>query len=145
MENKQMESALVNVRSDSGAFMGCATPPRTNAAETADEAAAGNHTEPTADAAKYAGEHEYWRKEYLERPYFTHGTSYDQYGPAYQYGWESQAAHPEKKFDDVETELGREWDSLRGSSKLGWDLASVAARDAWNRAEKATCSDACDE
>src|SRR5580765_5571219 len=41
-----------------------------------------------AEGVNPTAEHEYWRENYASRPYVTAGTAYDQYGPAYQYGWE---------------------------------------------------------
>src|SRR5580693_9704396 len=35
-------------------------------------------------------EDRYWRANYTQRPYYDKNTAYDEYQPAYQYGWESQ-------------------------------------------------------
>jgi Glycine zipper len=78
-------------------------------------------------------EHEYWRQSYASRPYVTSGSTYDEYGPAYQYGWESRGKHAGKDFRDVEDDLARGWDSAKGNSKLKWDSAKPASRDAWDR------------
>jgi len=78
-------------------------------------------------------EHEFWRSNYASRPYATPGSKYDEYGPAYQYGWESRTRHSDESFDDVEASLGNDWESARGKSKLNWDQAKPAARDAWDR------------
>ncbi|MEK6674224.1 MAG: hypothetical protein AABZ47_01060 [Planctomycetota bacterium] len=88
-------------------------------------------------------EHEFWRKEFVNRPYFTHGTPYEQYGSAFQFGWESFANHKGKTFNDVEAQLSRDWDSHRKQSKLSWNHAKDATRDAWHRVEKAACGDSC--
>ena len=80
-------------------------------------------------------EHEYWRKNYASRDYVKPGTSYDEYGPAYQYGWEAQSKNAGKNFDDVESDLGRDWDSKRGGSKMSWEQAKHASRDAWERVD----------
>ena len=78
-------------------------------------------------------EHEYWRGNYANRPYAKKGTAYEQYGPAYQYGWESYSRNSDSRFDDVEDELAADWEKRRGQSKLDWDSAKPAARDAWER------------
>jgi hypothetical protein len=78
-------------------------------------------------------EHEYWRQNYESRPYVTPGDSYDEYGPAYQFGWESRARNSDEDFDDAEGSLGKDWDKARGKSQLSWDQAKPAARDAWDR------------
>src|SRR4051794_28124040 len=35
----------------------------------------------------------YWRENYASRPYYDQGMTYDDYGPAYRYGWESRGQH----------------------------------------------------
>lgn len=91
-----------------------------------------------AAAVNPVAEHEFWRKELMRRPYFTHGTSYDHYGPAYQLGWESYANHNGKTFEDIEPQLGRDWELMRGKSMLSWNNAKKATLDAWQRTEKAS-------
>lgn len=59
----------------------------------------------------------------------------DAFESAYRYGWEACIRHGGRSFDEVEDELGREWDSHRGRSDLGWLEARTAARDAWTRAQ----------
>jgi len=95
-----------------------------------------------AEAVNPTVEHAYWRSEFGKRPYFMQGSAYDQYGPAYQLGWESHASYSTKgkTFDEVEADLRRDWDRRHGSSKLTWENAKSAARDAWQRMEKPVCS-----
>lgn len=78
-------------------------------------------------------EHEYWRSNYSSRPYARPGTLYDEYGPAYQYGWESRAKNAGKNFSQVEADLSRGWDKAKGKSNLPWTDAKDATRDAWDR------------
>lgn len=98
-----------------------------------------------AEAINPTTEHAFWRTEYRSRPYFTQDSPYEEFGPAYQYGWESYAALPAKgkTFKDMEPQLRRDWDHHRGGSKLNWEKARDATRDAWQRVESATCSDCC--
>jgi hypothetical protein len=77
-------------------------------------------------------EDKYWRENYAARPYAAN-KSYDEYGPAYRYGWESYAQHGGKRFDEVESDLERDWDGAKGKSRLQWQHAKPAARDAWDR------------
>jgi hypothetical protein len=83
-------------------------------------------------------EHQYWREEYTKRPYVTKGSPYEQYGPAYQYGWESysRCSTKDADFAAVEADLGKNWKSKRGSSPLDWEHARDATKDAWERAAK---------
>jgi len=75
----------------------------------------------------------YWRENYHTRPYAEKSHSYDDYRPAYQYGWESRSLHAGKSWDDVHSDLESGWSKARGQSRLEWSKASHAARDAWDR------------
>lgn len=96
-----------------------------------------------AEAINPTAEHEFWRVEFKNRPYFTAGTPYEQYGPAYQYGWASYANNKGKTFVELEEQLARDWENRRGKSKLSWVHSRDAAHDAWMRAEKAGCEAPC--
>lgn len=87
-------------------------------------------------------ENTYWSGAYSSRPYVTQGTTYDQYAPAYRYGWESRAQNLGKRFEDVEVSLEHGWDKAKGDSMLAWSQAKAATRDAWHRVEKALPGDA---
>jgi len=51
--------------------------------------------------------------------------------------WERQEAAMQRSFDDVESELSRDWGTARGRSSLEWDNAKHATRDAWHRLSNA--------
>lgn len=74
----------------------------------------------------------YWRSEYSNRPYYDPSLDYERYQPAYQFGWESRGRYADRSWDDVESDLEREWASRRDRN-LPWEKASYAARDAWER------------
>src|SRR5690606_27860945 len=84
-------------------------------------------------------EHEYWRSNYRQRSYTREHEPYERYAPAYQYGWESYLRQGggdrgrARAFNDIEPQLGREWDSHRGPNDLTWEHARHATRDAWER------------
>ncbi|HUG23529.1 hypothetical protein [Piscinibacter sp.] len=80
----------------------------------------------------------YWREHYASRPYFDAAWTYNDYGPAYRYGWGTFPEHSDRSFDDVEPDLGRGWEQARGQSRLSWDHAKEATRDAWTRVSDAT-------
>ena len=96
--------------------------------------AVAEHFDPTA-------EHTYWRENFESQPYYQKGMSYDDYSPAYQLGWESRTLYAGKRFDDIESDLGRDWNTHRGKSKLSWDHGKHAARAAWDRVERAMPGD----
>lgn len=73
----------------------------------------------------------YWRQNYKTRPYASSTSSYDEYAPAYRYGWESRSRYSGKNFDDIEPDLRKNWAASRGTCRLDWDKARPAVRDAW--------------
>ncbi|MBA3773936.1 MAG: hypothetical protein H0X13_16030 [Ramlibacter sp.] len=93
-------------------------------------AVAGRKADPAVEDA-------YWRDNHSSRPYATGGATYDEYQPAYRYGMDSYSKYPDRSFDDVEPELGRNWGSARGKSSLEWENAKHASRDAWHRLSNA--------
>ena len=62
-----------------------------NANRDATNTTAENAIDPNAEDA-------YWRDNYKTRPYATSGASYEQFRPAYQYGWESAGRYRGRKF-----------------------------------------------
>ena len=86
--------------------------------------------DPTAEDA-------YWRANYEKQDYVPAGASYDDYGPASRYGVDSYARYSDSSFDDVESDLGRDWTRNRGSSSLEWDRAKHATRASWQRVSDA--------
>jgi hypothetical protein len=86
-----------------------------------------------AEAIDPTVEDEYWRTNYNKRPYIPAGSSYEQYAPAYRYGWEARNQYQGKTFDEVEPDLSRDWKNRRGNSQLEWQQAKQASRDAWDR------------
>ena len=78
-------------------------------------------------------EHGFWRENYAERPYADKNKTYEEYAPAYQYGWESQAKNPGRTFEESEPTMKQDWENNRGKSTLSWDRARDAARDSWTR------------
>src|SRR5438045_2956835 len=88
-----------------------------------------------AEAVNPTEEHDYWRRNYTARSYAQPGSSYADYGPAYEYGWQSRSNYANRKFDDVEPTLGQDWENRKGDSHLNWSQARNAVRDAWDRVD----------
>src|SRR3954464_10381872 len=85
-----------------------------------------------AEAVNPTAEDEYWRTNYASRPYYESSYNYDEdYRPAYEYGWSSAGQHQGQRFEDVERDLGSGWERAKGKSRLEWDRAKMATRDAW--------------
>ena len=75
----------------------------------------------------------YWRDNFRDRPYVNQDDHYDDFGPAFAYGVDAFGRHDGRRFEDVESNLSQDWDSAKGTSKLTWERAKAAVRDAWNR------------
>lgn len=88
-----------------------------------------------AEAVDPTAEDAYWRDNYKTRPYAQPDSAYDEYAPAYRYGWESRSQYADRTFDEVEPDLARNWSSDPSRSRLSWDRARPATRDAWERIE----------
>ena len=89
-----------------------------------------------AESVDPTAENAYWEQNYRDRDYVDRSSTYEDYGPAYRYGWESRTRHPDRNFDDVETNLASGWEKAKAKSRLNWEKAKQASRDAWNRVSK---------
>lgn len=90
-----------------------------------------------AEAVNPTEEDRFWREQHKSRPYYQSGRTYEDYGPAYRYGWES-ASRPEyhgRRFDDVESDLSRGWSNARGAARGEWNEMRHATRDAFERVQ----------
>lgn len=96
--------------------------------------AAGQLVNPEEEAA-------YWRSSYQTAPYYSPGYTYDDYGPAYELGYNSRGRYAGTSFDSVENNLSDEWDTVKGKSRLNWQQAKSATRAAWDKVERAIPGD----
>ncbi|HUP21954.1 MAG TPA: glycine zipper family protein [Thermoanaerobaculia bacterium] len=86
-------------------------------------------------SAWFAEEDDYWRSAFDSRNYVGNGESYDQYRPAYRYGWMSRVSRPDGRWEDAEDSLQQGWRPMEERAELKWERAKHAVRDAWNRVE----------
>jgi hypothetical protein len=86
-----------------------------------------------AEAVNPTEEDAFWRQNYRSRDYVQPGADYDQYEPAYRYGYSSYSRYQGRDWNDVEPQLARDWDRTRERSSLDWDRAKYATKDAWQR------------
>ena len=89
-----------------------------------------------AESVNPTAEEEYWQNNYKARPYVTAGTTYDEYAPAYRYGWEARGRSAGSRWEDVESNLRSNWESTKGKTRMEWDRAKNAVRDAWERVDR---------
>jgi uncharacterized protein (TIGR02271 family) len=91
-----------------------------------------------ADATGPASDDAYWRTAYTGRPYYTKGTEYTYYKPAYSYGSQAYAKFGGKSFDAVESDLRQAWEGDATRASYKWDAAKPAVRDAYERTHART-------
>lgn len=90
-----------------------------------------------------AAEHAYWKEHFHQLPSVPATATYEQYAPAFEYGWESRGgcctAPPAERpsFESAENELRSRWQERPAAAELSWDLARDAVRAAWERVEQA--------
>jgi ElaB/YqjD/DUF883 family membrane-anchored ribosome-binding protein len=77
----------------------------------------------------------YWRTNFRNRPYASPGRDYDFYRPGYRYGNEAAHRYQNRKWDEVESNLSRDWNSYAHRGESTWDQIKGAVRDAWDRVE----------
>ena len=84
------------------------------------------------------GETEYWRNEYQSRPYANTQYDYDtDYAPAYLYGTNVRSQYTGRTWDDsLENEARSGWEQAKGKSRLTWEHAKDAVKDAFDRTDR---------
>jgi hypothetical protein len=87
-----------------------------------------------AEAIDPTAEEAYWRDEHRNRPYYRSDYTYDDdYLPAYRYGYTTRASGTTWNEGDDDTTIREGWERTKAKSRLKWDEAKLAMRDAWNR------------
>ena len=85
-------------------------------------------------------------RELLRRnPYAEPDHDYTDYEPAYRTGYEGYSTHYSDRgltYDQAEPTLRQQYETQHGNSRLGWEKAKHATRDAWDRVERALPGDA---
>ena len=88
----------------------------------------------TAGASNWNAHNQYWQSQYSSRPYYTKGTHYSTYQPAYQFGYNMYNQSGGKPYQSLnQTQLQNQWMQNRGNSNLSWSQAQGAIQDSYNR------------
>ena len=87
-----------------------------------------------ADNRTWDQEDKWWEQNFSARPYAT-GRKYDEFRPAYRYGFESGTHHMGRAWNEVESDLRTGWDKFESRPAGGstWEDIKDAVRDAWHR------------
>ena len=118
-----------------GAALGAVGEPLGKAAgATVGAGVGGKAGETVARAANPAAEDAYWTSTYEREPYYLPGRSYLDYQPAdaLGYGGARRFANDDGSDDD----FAREWERVKGPSRLTWQEAEPASRAACQRVER---------
>ena len=76
----------------------------------------------------------YWRTNYRNRPYASAANrDYDYYRPGYRYGYDAADRYRDRSWNDVESDLQRDWNSYEHRGSSTWEQMKDAVRDAWDR------------
>lgn len=93
-------------------------------------------TEPAAGAATgtdWPAYREYWRTNFMSRPYVSVDRGFEFYEPGYRYGFEEARRVAGRTWDDVRGDLERGWNQLSYRGEAKWEDVKDAVRDAWER------------
>ncbi len=89
--------------------------------------------EASVPAMDLAAEDDYWREHFSTRYYVEDEFKYADYAPAYRLGCQARFRFPAREWREIESLLQRAWPQVGKQSRLDWNRAQLAARDAWDR------------
>lgn len=95
-----------------------------------------------AEAVNPTAYNDHFKNSYETTSYYSSGRDWNDYEPAYKYSYDSYGKYQGKRFEDVESELERDWNNTRANSRLAWNEAKGAVRDGWDYIERAMPGDA---
>jgi hypothetical protein len=87
----------------------------------------------TAEVVDPTVEDAYWRYNFKSRPYYVDGVLFDDYLPAYRYGYTTAQQYPGRAWEETSADVEAGWTKAKDKSSLTWESAKHASRDAWNR------------
>ncbi len=95
-----------------------------------------------AEAVNPTEYNDYFRENYRAAPYYRSDRDWNDYSPAYQYGYDGYRSHAGRRFEEIESDLERGWDKTKANSRLAWGEAREAVRDGWHYVERRLPGDA---
>ena len=95
-----------------------------------------------AEAVNPTEYNDHFKNSYANAPYYKSGAEWRDYEPAYKYSYDTYSQYQGRKFEDVESDLERNWESTKADSRLAWNEAKGAVRDGWHHIERAMPGDA---
>ena len=95
-----------------------------------------------AEAVNPTDYNDHWKNNYQTTSYYNSSRDWNDYEPAYKYGYDTYGQYRGQKFEDVESDLERNWDTTKANSRLAWTEARGAVKDGWHHIERAMPGDA---
>jgi hypothetical protein len=83
----------------------------------------------------YAAYLDYWKTHFYAASYHVSDCGWNDYHPAYRLGFGAYFRYRGRRFDEVVFDLVRNWESIKGNSRLSWNQAKHAVRDGWEFVE----------
>jgi phage tail tape-measure protein len=94
-----------------------------------------------AEAVNPTDYNDHFKSAYRDTAYYSSGRDWNDYEPAYKYGYDTYSQYRGQRFDDVERDLERNWENAKSGSRLAWSEAKGAVRDGWHHIERAMPGD----
>ena len=79
---------------------------------------------------------DHFKNTYRDTAYYASGRDWNDYEPAYKYGYDTYGQYRGQRFEDVESDLERNWNATRANSRLAWNEAKGAVKDGWHHIER---------
>ena len=95
-----------------------------------------------AEAVNPTDYNDHFRSTYNSASYYKADRDWNDYEPAYTYGYDTYGQYRGRRFEDVESDLERGWEKTKANSRLAWADARGAVRDGWHYVERAMPGDA---
>ena len=73
----------------------------------------------------------WWQENFSTRPYVTADRRFEDYEPAYRFGYQSLSRYHGRRWKQVEPSLRNDWDHFEGRGDSTWESVKDAVRDAW--------------
>jgi hypothetical protein len=75
----------------------------------------------------------WWMANYANRPYVSADRRFEDYEPAYQFGYESARKYRGRNWSDIEPHLSTDWQTYEHRGRHTWEHMKDAAHDAWDK------------
>jgi len=78
-------------------------------------------------------EDKYWRENHASQEWADADSSYEHYAPAYRTGYQGVMKYAGRPYEQIETDLARDYEKNDANPAIPWDRARPAVKAAWSR------------